>query len=131
MMMHTFFCTGKGRHKKRVIGTIQDGEQVNADIESANRLLSQYGYGSEALETALPSRLVERTSRKRTNRKGKTFASTFDGITTRETKAGHEWTFTCSTCDRSPRVNDQQLEQLLEVVAQGQEFALDISNWAQ
>ncbi|OAV63120.1 hypothetical protein [Enteractinococcus helveticum] len=130
-MMHTFFCTDKGRHKRRDVGTIQDGQQVNKEIESANRLLSHYGYGSDALETALPNRLVERTGRKRINRSGKTLASTFDGITVKETKAGHAWAFTCSTCGRSPRVDDQQLQQLLEAVSQGQAFALDISNWAQ
>jgi hypothetical protein len=131
-MKQTFYCTDKGRHKRREIGTIQDGEQVNQDRQWAIDFTAKLGFPGQSFGPDMPNRLVERRTRKRTNLKtGKTIESTFDGITTRDTKNGTEWTFKCSTCDRGPRITDQQLRQLYDMAADQPETVLDISNWLQ
>lgn len=131
-MKHTFFCTDKGRHKRRDIGVIQDGKQVNRDRQWAIEFTAELGFPDQSFGPDMPNRLVERRSRKRTKvDSGKTIESDFDGITTRETKNGREWTFNCPTCDRSPRVTDQQLRQLYDMATDRPAAVLDISNWSQ
>lgn len=129
--MYTFYCTDQGRHKRRDIGRVQDGEQTNHNQDKAVELFAEFGFPDEKF-TPMPARLVERRSRKRTNyQTGKVIESEFDGVTSTQTRKGRQWNFTCPTCKRSPRITDQQLKQLFDMATDQPTVALDISNWAQ
>jgi hypothetical protein len=131
-MKQTFYCTDKGRHKRRDIGTIQDGEQVNQDRQWAIGFTAKLGFPGQSFGPDMPNRLVERRSQKlHRYDTGKVIQKKFDALTSQETKKGRVWTFKCPTCDRAPRVTDQQLRQLYDMAADQPETVLDISNWLQ
>ena len=121
---YTFFCTGRGTHRRREIGpAVEQSAMIH--------LLERFGYSDDDHGERS---LTNRPSRTRTTEAGQRVTSRSDSLWIENTKGGPLWHFRCVTCKsaagnpRHVQRNHQDINAVLAAVeSTGNTARLDVS----
>ena len=120
----TFYCTGKGQHKKKMIGPVEDNRELWPAVDN---LLTGFGFEREV---ANEKDATYKQRRKFRSKSGQLRVAANDNFWIEYAKNGPVFFFRCPTCLRHERRKESKIFVLIDQYKNlGSEALLDISNW--